>query len=71
MKSELPKVLHEIDGKPMICRLLDTLVPMKFDRLIAVIGFKGEQVQEALRDYPVEFVWQREQLGTGHAVKMA
>ena len=71
MKSELPKVLHEIEGKPMICRLLDTIMPMRFDRVVVVIGFKGEEVQEALDGYDVEFVWQREQLGTGHAVKMA
>ncbi|MFZ5981555.1 MAG: NTP transferase domain-containing protein [Candidatus Zixiibacteriota bacterium] len=71
MKSDLPKVLHEIHGKPMIKILLDKFIKMDFDRIVVVIGFRGEQVQEALAGYPVEFVWQREQLGTAHAVDMA
>ena len=71
MKSDLPKVLHEINGRPMVQILLDTLLPMKFERIVVVIGHKGELVQKALSDYPVEFVWQHKQLGTGHAVMMA
>jgi bifunctional UDP-N-acetylglucosamine pyrophosphorylase/glucosamine-1-phosphate N-acetyltransferase len=71
MESDLPKVLHRIHGRPIITILLDTLKALKFDRLIVVIGFKGEMVQKELADYPVEFAWQREQLGTGHAVMMA
>lgn len=70
MKSDLPKVLHPIDGRPMVSVILDTLVDMKFDRIIVVIGHKGEMVREALADYPVSFAWQRDQLGTGHAVIM-
>jgi len=70
MKSDLPKVLHEIDGRPMVKMVIDTLVDMEFDRIVVVIGHKGELVQQALADYPVEFAWQREQLGTGHAVMM-
>jgi bifunctional UDP-N-acetylglucosamine pyrophosphorylase/glucosamine-1-phosphate N-acetyltransferase len=71
MKSDLPKVLHQIHGRPMIKILLDTLGTLKLDRIVVVIGHKGEDVQTALADYPVSFVWQREQLGTGHAVMMA
>lgn len=71
MKSDLPKVLHEIHGRPMVAILLDTLQSLKFDRIVVVIGHKGELVQQALAGYPVTFVWQHEQLGTGHAVKMA
>ena len=71
MKSDLPKVIHEIHGRPMVAILLDTLKKLDFERIVVVIGHKGEMVQEALADYPVTFVWQREQLGTGHAVKMA
>lgn len=71
MKSDLPKVLHEINGRPMVAILLDTLKRQNFDRIIVVIGHKGELVQKALTDYKVDFAWQREQLGTGHAVKMA
>ncbi len=70
MKSDLPKVLHEINGRPMIRMVLDTLRDLRFERIVVVIGHKGELVQEALRDYDVKFAWQREQLGTGHAVLM-
>lgn len=71
MKSDLPKVLHDINGQPIIRILLDTLNEVHFDRIVVVIGYKGEMVQEALKGYEVDFAWQREQLGTGHAVMMA
>ncbi|KAA3637530.1 MAG: UDP-N-acetylglucosamine pyrophosphorylase [Calditrichaeota bacterium] len=71
MKSELPKVLHPIKEKPMIQYVVETLQKLHFDKIIVVIGYKGELVKEALTDYPVEFVWQHEQNGTGHAVMMA
>ncbi len=71
MNSDLPKVLHEIEGRPMVRILLDTLLPIGFEQVVVVIGHKGEMVQEALASYPVTCVWQREQLGTGHAVMMA
>lgn len=70
MKSDLPKVLHRINGKTMVSILLDTLLPLGFDRVVVVIGHKGEMVREELKGYPVEYAWQREQLGTAHAVLM-
>lgn len=70
MMSDLPKVLHQIDGRPMVRILLDTLLPIGFEKVVVVIGHKGELVKEALAGYPVEFAWQHEQLGTGHAVMM-
>jgi len=70
MHSDLPKVLHRIHGRPLVTHLLDTLTPLSFDRIVVVIGHKGEMVEAALADYPVQFAWQREQLGTGHAVQM-
>lgn len=71
MKSDLPKVLHQINGKPIIHFVIETLQSLKLDKIIVVIGYKGELVEESLKDFEVEFVWQREQLGTGHAVMMA
>ena len=71
MKSDTPKVLHEIKGRPLIDILVQTLTLMDFDRIVVVIGYKGEMVQKALEKYPVSFVWQKQQLGTGHAVMMA
>ncbi|MCP4684873.1 MAG: NTP transferase domain-containing protein [bacterium] len=70
MKSDLPKVLHQIDGIPMIKILLNRLIPMGFARIVVVIGHQGEMVRNELSNYPVEFAWQREQNGTGHAVMM-
>jgi bifunctional UDP-N-acetylglucosamine pyrophosphorylase/glucosamine-1-phosphate N-acetyltransferase len=70
MKSDIPKVLHELDGRPLIKIVLETLAGAELDRTVVVIGFKGEMVREALTDYSVEFAWQREQLGTGHAVQV-
>lgn len=70
MKSDLPKVLHKIAGKPLIRHLLDTLSVIGLDKIVIVIGHKGEMVVDDLKGYKVDFVWQKEQLGTGHAVQM-
>lgn len=70
MKSDLPKVLHKIGGRPMIRIIMDTLVSLHLDRVVVVVGHQGEMVEQALADYDVDIVWQRERLGTGHAVMM-
>lgn len=67
MKSKKHKVLHSVCGKPMIRHILDALEGAGIERKIVVIGSMGEQLQTALND-DVEFVWQEQQLGTGHAV---
>ncbi|MEE9602024.1 MAG: NTP transferase domain-containing protein [Thermoguttaceae bacterium] len=69
MKSELPKVLAEVCGRPMIDYVLDALESAGIQRRIVVIGYGAELVREALeaRDH-LEFAVQRKQLGTGHAV---
>lgn len=71
MKSDLPKVLHTINGKPLVRYLLETLTRLPFEKIVVVIGHKGEMVKEELKDFPVEFVWQKDQRGTGDAVKCA
>jgi bifunctional UDP-N-acetylglucosamine pyrophosphorylase/glucosamine-1-phosphate N-acetyltransferase len=71
MKSDLPKVLHPIHGRPMIKLLLDRLVPLSFEKIILVIGHEAEMIEAELADYPVTFALQTEQLGTAHAVGMA
>lgn len=71
MKSDLPKVLHDIDGRPLICYLADTLKQIDLERTIIVVGYKQELVKEKLRGFDFEFVEQLEQQGTGHAVMMA
>lgn len=72
MKSDLPKVLHEMFGRPMVTFVLDTLISLKINKIYVVIGYRAEEVKEALRPYhdEVEFILQVQQRGTGHAVQM-
>lgn len=70
MKSKLPKVLHKAAGKPMLQHVLDAAKAAGAKRNIVVVGFGGDQVQEAMGEQ-AEFVVQAEQLGTGHAVAQA
>ncbi|MDO4997833.1 MAG: bifunctional UDP-N-acetylglucosamine diphosphorylase/glucosamine-1-phosphate N-acetyltransferase GlmU [Neisseria sp.] len=70
MYSRLPKVLHEIGGLPMLTRVIDTAKQLNPQTISVVIGHGKEQVlAKVQRD--VLWVEQNEQLGTGHAVKMA
>lgn len=71
MKSDLPKVLHELNSRPMILYLAETLEKINFDKVVAVVGYKKDLVIETLKNYKFEFAVQAEQLGTGHAVMMA
>jgi bifunctional N-acetylglucosamine-1-phosphate-uridyltransferase/glucosamine-1-phosphate-acetyltransferase GlmU-like protein len=69
MKSELPKVLVPVAGRPMIEFALDALTAAGIQRTIVVIGYRGELVRETLANRKgISFVEQAEQLGTGHAV---
>lgn len=69
MKSELPKVLVPVAGRPMIEYVLDALAAATVRHSIVVIGYRGDLVRQQLAGRPgVTFVEQREQLGTGHAV---
>ena len=70
MKSDLPKVLHAAAGKPMLHYVVDACFKAGIDDVTVVIGSGGELVKEAI-DRPVNFAWQHEQLGTGHAVLCA
>jgi bifunctional UDP-N-acetylglucosamine pyrophosphorylase/glucosamine-1-phosphate N-acetyltransferase/UDP-N-acetylglucosamine pyrophosphorylase len=72
MKSDLPKVLFPVLGRPMIEFVLDALAAAGVQRVIAVVGYRAEDVQKALTSRRnVEYALQSERLGTGHAVKMA
>lgn len=70
MKSDLPKVLHTLAGRSLVERVLDSCRLLDLDRQIAIVGYQGEKVRQALSHrQEVEFVEQTEQLGTGHAVQ--
>lgn len=69
MKSELPKVLVEVCGRPMIDYVLDALQASGVDETIVVVGYRADDVRKALSGRAgLRFVEQKEQLGTGHAV---
>jgi bifunctional UDP-N-acetylglucosamine pyrophosphorylase/glucosamine-1-phosphate N-acetyltransferase/UDP-N-acetylglucosamine pyrophosphorylase len=70
MKSDLPKVLHKVMGRPMLSYVIDACRAAGCDRLIVVIGYEAEVVRSAFAgmDHEIRWVEQREQLGTGHAV---
>ena len=66
MKSELPKVLIPVCGRPMIEFVLEALRAGGIDRIIVVVGYRADLVRETLAGQPkVTFVDQTEQLGTG------
>ena len=68
MESDLPKVLHEVGGKPMVSHVIQRAVELGAEKIISIIGYQHELVKETLATEPTEFVLQLEQLGTGHAV---
>ena len=69
MNSDLPKVLHEINGKSLIEHVISTASKLNADKTIAIIGYKKEIVQNKLSHLNIEYAIQDQQLGTGHAVK--
>jgi bifunctional UDP-N-acetylglucosamine pyrophosphorylase/glucosamine-1-phosphate N-acetyltransferase len=71
MKSDFPKVLHSLAGKPLFLHALGTARGLKPARIAIVVGHGGEAVRQAYRGEDVTWVVQEKQLGTGHAVRCA
>lgn len=71
MKSAMPKVLHEVAGKPMLFYPLAIMEELKAGRVAVVIGHGADDVKAAFPSKKIGFVLQKEQLGTGHAVATA
>ena|SRR5579859_1601239 len=72
LKSKRPKVLHEIGGRPLLAHVLVAaaqVVPA--NDIFVIVGHQAEQVQNAVKDFGVQFVLQTEQRGTGHAIMCA
>jgi len=75
MKSSKSKVLFEIAGKPMLAWVIDSVLPLNVQKINILIGFEGDIVKnQILNIYQhkkelFNFIVQKEQLGTGHAVK--
>jgi bifunctional UDP-N-acetylglucosamine pyrophosphorylase/glucosamine-1-phosphate N-acetyltransferase len=71
MRSELPKVLHPLAGRPLLRHVLDTARALKPRDIRVVRGHGGERVREVFAGEELTWVDQSRQLGTGHAVKLA
>lgn len=71
MRSKLPKVLHQLAGKPMVGHVIDTAKKIQAGAIHVVIGHGAEQVQQNFADADLHWAIQSEQLGTGHAVAQA
>lgn len=72
LKSKLPKVLHEVGGKPMLAHVIAAaakIVPP--EDIYAIIGHQAMQVREAVAKTGIRFVLQEDQRGTGHALMVA
>jgi bifunctional UDP-N-acetylglucosamine pyrophosphorylase/glucosamine-1-phosphate N-acetyltransferase/UDP-N-acetylglucosamine pyrophosphorylase len=72
MKSELPKVLVPVLGRPMLEYVIDSLRAAGIAKIIVVVGYRAEDVKRTVGGSPdVAFALQAEQRGTGHAVMCA
>jgi bifunctional UDP-N-acetylglucosamine pyrophosphorylase/glucosamine-1-phosphate N-acetyltransferase len=70
MKSQLPKVLHPLAGRPMVKYVLDVATQLEPASLALVVGYGAQQLRQALGG-EILYAEQLEQLGTGHAVLQA
>ena len=72
MKSDLPKVVHTIDGKCLVDYVIEAAKGAGAEEICLVVGYKHEIVKKRIaHKEEVSFVLQEEQLGTGHAVRCA
>src|ERR1044072_4975758 len=68
MKSDLPKVLQPLAGRPLLQHVIDTAKSLAPESIYVVYGHGGDRVREAMRAEGLSWCLQAEQLGTGHAV---
>src|SRR3989304_1664172 len=84
MKSDIPKVLHPVAGKPMLFYPIEVVKSLGIDKVVVIVGHKAEEVINTLQEvrsqesgvrsqkkFQIQFVKQEPQLGTGHAVLCA
>jgi bifunctional UDP-N-acetylglucosamine pyrophosphorylase/glucosamine-1-phosphate N-acetyltransferase len=71
MYSDTPKVLHHLAGRPLLAHVLESARTLKPAAVHVVYGHGGERVREAFAQAGVNWAWQAEQKGTGHAVAQA
>lgn len=79
MRSDLPKVLHALKGKPMLQHVMEAADPLSFGleraKMTVIVGYRGDLVADFIDEVPVftgvSVAVQEPQLGTGHAVQQA
>ena len=71
MKSDLPKVLQPLAGRPLVAHVIDAARTVGAADIHVVYGHGGERVREVLHDDALKWALQSEQQGTGHAVAQA
>src|SRR5580658_6720860 len=72
LKSKHPKVLHEVGGKPLLAHVIAAaikVIPAK--DVYAIVGHEADRVRQAVAHTGINFVLQKEQRGTGHALMVA
>ena len=74
MKSKLPKVLHQLAGRPLVQHVVDTAAALSARQVTVITGHGADEVEAALKAsnhgaFVLNFVRQEPQLGTGHAVQ--
>ncbi|WP_274521787.1 bifunctional UDP-N-acetylglucosamine diphosphorylase/glucosamine-1-phosphate N-acetyltransferase GlmU [Halorhodospira halochloris] len=71
MRSERPKVLQRLAGRPLLSHVLDTAYALDPSSIHVVYGYGGDEVKKEIKSAQLNWVEQHEQLGTGHAVACA
>lgn len=70
MKSDKPKVVHQALGKPMVYYSIKAAKDAGAESVCVIVGYKADEVKSCIEE-EVTFALQKEQLGTGHAVRCA
>ncbi len=69
MKSKQPKVLHKTAGKSMLDHVIDSAIKLNPSKILVIVGFESQQIIDSYDNrFPLTWVEQKEQLGTGHAI---
>jgi bifunctional UDP-N-acetylglucosamine pyrophosphorylase/glucosamine-1-phosphate N-acetyltransferase len=71
MQSDLPKCFHRLCGRPLLERVIGAVKTAGVEKIFIVVGHQKDLIMDYFKSWPVEFVIQSEQLGTGHAVMQA
>lgn len=71
MRSDLPKVLHTVGGKPFLTHVVECAETLSATNISVVVGHGSELVKKTMEGRSLNFIEQTEQLGTGHAVQQA